>query len=85
MQTVFRLDGSTKLLIGNNILLVDNGEAWTVHPPRPYIGLVLMREHGNGPGEPPKPDSISTLAVLKPHEARAMASVMLSAATEAKS
>lgn len=85
MQTVFRISPFKKLLIGNDILLIDNGESWAVHPPRPYIALVLLDEHGNAPGEPPNPDTPSTLAVLKPHEARAMASVILSAATEARS
>lgn len=84
MQMTFTVDGNRTLRIGNNLLLVDNGEAWTVHPPFPYIALVIEQHHGNGPGEAPKPPTPSTLAILKPSEARAIASGLLSAATEAK-
>lgn len=84
MNSTFKIDGNRTLRIINNGHLVDNGESWVVHPPFPYIALIVEQHHGNAPGEPEKAPTPSTLTVMKPHEARAMASVLLSAATEAK-
>lgn len=84
MNSTFKVGPMRTLRIANDLLLVDNGEAWSVHPPFPYIALIVEEHHGNAPGEPEKSPTVSTLATLKPHEARALASVLLSAATETR-
>ena len=75
MEATFRLDGMHTLRIGNNIALPNTYQS------HGYIGLILERDSPRIAGDQPEQ---SMLAALKPHEARAMASVLLGAATEAK-
>lgn len=76
MDATFKLDGCTRLRIGNNIQPPDSCGSGN------HIGLMLEREPPTLEGR--APTEYQMLAYLKPHEARAMASVLLSAATEAK-
>lgn len=83
MEATFKIDGCTSLRVGNNVTTPDrwNGE--------PFIGMVLIREPLAIPRAaddvtPVEPTTWTQVAAMKPHEARALASVLLSAATEAK-
>ena len=88
MNATFKLDGCTTLRIGTDLMLPDQ------YAPRGYVALLLEREPMMGPmgpsandampTAPVPPTEITTLAVLPPSQARAMASVLLSAATEAR-
>lgn len=83
MEATFKIDGCTSLRVGNNVTTPD---AWRGEP---FIGMVLIREPLSIPRAhddvtPVEPTTWTQVAAMKPHEARALASVLLSAATDAK-
>lgn len=74
MEATFKLDAVTSLRVGNNV--VPAGDI--ASPDANFIGMVLRNSPHEGP------ESEIQLAVFQPHEARALASVVLAAATTAK-
>ena len=83
MEATFKIDGCTTLRVGNN---VSTPQSWSGEP---FVGMVLVREplsipRAQGDLTPDEPATWTQVAAMKPHEARALASVLLAAATEGK-
>lgn len=84
MNATFRLDGLTTLRIGNDLELPNQSQ------PRGYIAMLLEKEPmyppqvADGPVQTVLPTKVTTLGIFTPSQARAVASVLLSAATEGR-
>lgn len=82
MRATVRLDPSVTLEIGNDMMLGDANKCQAFQPG--CVGLRLVVRGTHGPGEPEPPEAELYGCYLKPSEARAVASMILSAATEAR-
>lgn len=84
INAAFKSDGCTTIRIGADLMLPNASQ------PRGYVAMLLEREALIGPmaddGQTAKytPPEVTTLAVWTPSQARAVASAILAAATEAR-
>ena len=87
-NATFRLDGAHTLVIGENSQFRVYDAPRPLHGPR-YIPMAIVHhpmqvEQGGLEPSKPEPDRIVAQASLPPSQLRAIASAMLSAATEAR-